>query len=93
MLRKRSIEVDRVAMSGSGTDKNAFFCKKMPVNTHDHNLHTGRGRIGGVHGLFAVEGGGCSLTVYLTVKQLEVSQSTIRRAVERGETIAAELSI
>jgi hypothetical protein len=39
LLRKRSIEVDRVARSGPGMDKNGDVCMKMPIKIHGHNLH------------------------------------------------------
>ena len=39
LLWKRSNKVDRVARSGPGRGKNAFFCKKTPANIRVHNLY------------------------------------------------------
>ena len=38
LLRKRSIEVDRVARSGPGMGKNAGACMNKLINTHDQKI-------------------------------------------------------
>jgi hypothetical protein len=38
LLRKRLIEVDRVARSGPGMGKNGDVCMNKLINTHDHHL-------------------------------------------------------
>jgi len=37
LLRKRSIEVDRLARSGPGMDKNACALMRMATNIRDYN--------------------------------------------------------